>query len=458
MMSAGDLPPLEAAARPLQLLRLRRAGGLGSLSARCFVLGDPIDEAEAREVLGDGALDEALRGGLVLRTGDHQLVSPWELSTFDEMFVLGDPISRGGDAVMSWGQGTVALMRATWRPDAPRLASALDLGCGGGTCALALAERTGRVLGCDINERAVALSRVNAVMNDVGNVEFRAGDLCAPVSGERFDLVVSQPPFIPRHEGAGEATYLWGGTRGDELPLRALSEAAGCLAVGGRAMFYVQWPVFDDEPIEARVRRAVPDDDVNVLVLPAPTVDIDANCVGEASMEDPSLGAEYARALADGRKHLDDMGLVDFRQSIVVLERRKADKGWTGGTAIGRLNEGRFTGTHVESLLAAHELASRGEEALLQARLRLPQGTGFVREGDGEVRAVFPRGSLLKEAALHGQAHRVATALHESASVREAARRLAKQHKAPLEAMLEDVVRAARGMLRAGILARAPKG
>ena len=48
----------------------------------------------------------------------------------------------------------------------------------------------------------------NAALNGIANVEFRAGDLFEPVNGERFDLIVSQPPYYP----GSEITFLaWQG-------------------------------------------------------------------------------------------------------------------------------------------------------------------------------------------------------------------------------------------------------
>jgi release factor glutamine methyltransferase len=74
-----------------------------------------------------------------------------------------------------------------------------DLGTGSGAIALAIAsERPGaRVLGTDISEGALAVARRNAAACGLGErVRFRSGDWLAPLAGERFDLVVSNPPYI----------------------------------------------------------------------------------------------------------------------------------------------------------------------------------------------------------------------------------------------------------------------
>lgn len=71
----------------------------------------------------------------------------------------------------------------------------LDLGCGYGPIALAMAKRVphGQVWGVDVNERALGLARENALANGLTNVEFgTASDIPA---GQRFDLIVSNPPI-----------------------------------------------------------------------------------------------------------------------------------------------------------------------------------------------------------------------------------------------------------------------
>ena len=73
-----------------------------------------------------------------------------------------------------------------------------DLGTGSGAIALAIAKERprARVLATDAREAALEVARGNARRNRIGNVEFRHGDWLAPLHGERFDLVASNPPYI----------------------------------------------------------------------------------------------------------------------------------------------------------------------------------------------------------------------------------------------------------------------
>jgi 16S rRNA (guanine1207-N2)-methyltransferase len=73
----------------------------------------------------------------------------------------------------------------------------LDLGCGWGPLGIAAAKAApqGKVVLTDVNRRAITLTRRNLRRNAVKNAEVRAGSLFAPVAGERFDLIVSNPPY-----------------------------------------------------------------------------------------------------------------------------------------------------------------------------------------------------------------------------------------------------------------------
>ncbi len=84
----------------------------------------------------------------------------------------------------------------------PEGATVLDLGTGSGVGAVAAAGRARRVVAVDLNPEAVRCARINVLLNRVEDrVEVRLGDLFAATPGERFDVILFNPPYfrgVPR--------------------------------------------------------------------------------------------------------------------------------------------------------------------------------------------------------------------------------------------------------------------
>ncbi|HSK61109.1 MAG TPA: methyltransferase, partial [Actinomycetospora sp.] len=80
---------------------------------------------------------------------------------------------------------------------ADRPCRVLELGAGAGALSVVAAGVAGTdVTAVDLSRRALLSTRVNAARHG-RRVRTRRGDLTAPVAGEGFDVVVSNPPYIP---------------------------------------------------------------------------------------------------------------------------------------------------------------------------------------------------------------------------------------------------------------------
>lgn len=120
---------------------------------------------------------------------------------------------------------------------------ALDLCTGSGCFAIAMAHYhpDWRVDGIDLSEQALSLARENAARLQAGNVRFLRSDLFSALSGERYDLIVTNPPYVTDAEaGVLPPEYaheprlgLRAGTDGLDLALRILRDAPEHLSEQG---------------------------------------------------------------------------------------------------------------------------------------------------------------------------------------------------------------------------------
>lgn len=117
----------------------------------------------------------------------------------------------------------------------------LDLGTGSGAIALAVASERPlcEIVATDISEAALAVARENARRHALPNIEFLCGEWTAPVRGQHFDIVVTNPPYICetdphlqnlKHE---PRDALVAGNDGLDAIRAVVAEVGGLLVAGG---------------------------------------------------------------------------------------------------------------------------------------------------------------------------------------------------------------------------------
>ena len=124
---------------------------------------------------------------------------------------------------------------------APRI---VDIGTGSGAIAVVLAHKLpgARLTATDLSAPALKIARQNAVRNGVARIRFLLGDLLAPVAEERFDIIVSNPPYVPTADRATlsvevreyePALALFAGDDGLDVYRRLIPAAFDALKPGG---------------------------------------------------------------------------------------------------------------------------------------------------------------------------------------------------------------------------------
>lgn len=118
-----------------------------------------------------------------------------------------------------------------WAPACRRM---VDVGCGSGAGGICAAGRTQHLVLGDIGERALALTRVNLMLNAV-DAEVVYSDILQDIQGE-LDLVVANPPYI--RDELGRLYRDGGGAHGEALGVRIVEQALQRLAHGGTLILY----------------------------------------------------------------------------------------------------------------------------------------------------------------------------------------------------------------------------
>ncbi|TQS41295.1 DUF7059 domain-containing protein [Cryptosporangium phraense] len=225
-----------------------------------FPTGGIVSEKAADTAFGAFGLARAISTGLVEKVGDG-IRAAIDLSPYGDddgdwwvLSDLGSDVRPGpvrSDHVLGIGGASLTLAQSTVRP---RVRSALDLGTGCGVQALHLSRHVDGVTVTDLSERSVRFAVTNAALNGF-SWEALQGDLAAPVAGRRFDLVVSNPPFVvgPRRGEAERMVYRDSGREGDGICAELVAALPGLLNPGGYGQLLANWLHVEGEPWEERV-------------------------------------------------------------------------------------------------------------------------------------------------------------------------------------------------------------
>jgi len=202
---------------------------------RLFVCGQTEPEAAVAAAL---PLPDLAAAGLVSRE-EQGIRARVDLEPYGEdWWVVSDPTGGplAGDHVLGVGGASTTLAGATIRR---KVDSALDLGTGCGIQALHLSRHAATVTATDLSERALRFAATTAALNGL-DWELLRGDLTVPVAGRRYDLVVSNPPFVV---GPGTATHTYrdSGRPGDAVCAELAAAAPALLTEGGTMQYLANW-------------------------------------------------------------------------------------------------------------------------------------------------------------------------------------------------------------------------
>lgn len=215
------------------------------------VLANPLDGAiTLRDIFGwnrpfseadvDAELLQYMRQAGVLGAEAGKLRCTVRLSTLAGQYFFHSGFPTAEQDAVFFGPDTCRFLRAMQQSahDRPQtVRRVVDIGCGSGAGAIALARRfpAAEIIAADINQRALDTACLNCRLAGADRIRVCHSDLLTQLDGE-FDLIAANPPYLL---DAGERTYRHGGGElGGGLSLRIVQAAAERLAAGGRLWLY----------------------------------------------------------------------------------------------------------------------------------------------------------------------------------------------------------------------------
>lgn len=159
-----------------------------------FFLNRSVDRHQLNDCLGERLVNELADVG-ILNASNGEMSAALRVVPYREKILLTDPWDRRIEGFAYIGKDSIDMAEfLRQRLNGRRFNRGLDICTGGGIHALLLADRCQRVVGVDINPRALWYSQRNALINGERNVDFLCSDLASALRGH-FDIVVSNPPL-----------------------------------------------------------------------------------------------------------------------------------------------------------------------------------------------------------------------------------------------------------------------
>ena len=383
-----------------------------------FMLGEPVGAAALETALPRTGVAGALTIGLVVPTQSasgeqryapavdlrpheaedaHGSVRWWVASDLGEL-VTGQALAP--DHVL--GIGRAGLTLAALTPRKP-VETALDLGVGCGIQTLYLLRHVRQVVATDISTRALEFTAFNVALAgvDSARVQLRQGNLLEPVAGQRFDLIVSNPPFVitpPSVRQAGLPLMEYRDAGGPILPalVRGLEDH---LNPDGVAVMLGNWEHREGTSWRTSVNQWI-GKSLDAWIIQREVqdpVEYAAMWLRDGGLTPERSGVAFENALAAWQEDFDSrqvsgvgMGYLVFHAPGSVGDASAAPGAATASTPGAVVEPWRVLeevptsgqgalGEHVAQVIAAHE-ALRGLDDAQVAALKLRTASGLSKE------------------------------------------------------------------------------
>lgn len=202
--------------------------------------------------------------------------------------------------------------------------SVLDLGCGSGFLSIIASRHSQYVVGTDLNPRAINFSTFNAYLNNITNCRFICGDLYQPIDEEKYDLILSNPPY----EIAINKTNLFqdGGEYGHKVLKRIIKGAPLHLTKNGFCQIITKIAEFQNESKEKTFKKWLSDEKAHIFFLLLYKMSIDESvysiCIDLFTYKDKSLHyKKYSENISKILQHFEIIHFSHISFGLIILTK-----------------------------------------------------------------------------------------------------------------------------------------
>jgi SAM-dependent methyltransferase len=289
-----------------------------------FEEGVGLSFPHAEDMLFPLQVKDLIRAGL-LEEVDSTIHASLQIQYYRGLIFLTDFFhqEQQPDFVLPIGPSGRYLADLTIRQPVER---ALDLGCGCGIQCLLASRHSVKVTATDINPRALALTRINAELNGITNVEILEGSYFEPVAGHQYDLIVANLPYVMPPESRN--IYCDVDQPGGGSIRKWLQEIPNFLAEDCYAQVLLQWPIYENQSWWQPVKDMLKDQPLDSWLIfngsKIPTDYADAWIDMETKL-DPD---KFLKTRQEWVQWYQDQGIQQIGFGALTLRRRSAEKNW----------------------------------------------------------------------------------------------------------------------------------
>jgi methylase of polypeptide subunit release factors len=344
-----------------------------TLLVRLFHAGGSAPREVVDRLLPELDLEGLAAIGILSTDGD-EVTGVLRIDEYEGLLLACDRDTSRPDQVMGMSPSTMLTVAHTPRE---HTAAALDVGTGSGVHALLAARHADHVVATDASPRALWMTSLNARLNGVENVETREGSFFEPVAGERFGLVVSNPPYIV----SPDASFLYrdSGMEGDSLCRSLLAGLPGLLEQGGFATLQCNWIHGAAEKWWRPIERVLSGSGCDAFMVRLQTDDPFEYAARWSESHHAGDPGGYRSTVRRWVDHYRDTGIESITGTMVVLRRRAGGGGHRRAVSLGRSPK-RPTGDALARLFEAQDrLTGLDDAALLGTPVRSATGLSVER-------------------------------------------------------------------------------